>query len=278
MIRKDSVILVTGANKGMGLAIAREALRMGYNVAAAARRPAEADGALGKCARLQCVKFDLAAPDTHRAAVEAAIGRFGRIDVLINNAGYGQGGYFEELSDALVRRQMEANFFGTIGLTREVLPHMRRARSGFIVTTTSTSGIRGVEGNSVYAASKFALEGWMEGLRPEVAPYGIRLMLLEPGAFRTNFFKDGSYGSSDMEIGDYDGRREAFRKRCAEWDGVQEGDPEKLAKNLFLALNSDEPPFRLLLGKSAFGAIDAYYKKRYEEFLKWKDVTEDTAF
>lgn len=279
MIHKNSVFFITGAAKGMGLEIAREALNKGYRVVATARQPEAFAHVLQENDRLLTVKLDLTDRDDIENAVTAALAAFGRIDVLVNNAGFGLLGYFEETSEALIRQQFETNFFGTLNLTRAVLPVMREQRSGYIVTTTSTSGIKAVEGDSIYAASKFALEGWMEGLQFETAPYGIRCLILEPGAFRTDFFREGSsFVFSDLNIGDYDGRRETLHAHFTEWDGKQDGNPVKLAINLIRVLEDPDPPLRLLISRSAYPAIDEYYTRRYAEFRKWRDVTVDTGF
>lgn len=279
MIRKEAVIFITGASKGMGLEITKEALSRNYNVVATARKPELLQQIFGERKNLLTAKLDLNNADDIKSSVQAAVDKFGRIDVLINNAGYAVLGYFEETSEKLIREQFETNFFGTLNLTREILPIMRKQRSGFVVTTTSTSGIKAVEGDGIYAATKFALEGWMEGLNFEVTPYGIKCMILEPGAFRTNFFKEGSsFKFTDIEIDDYAGRREKLYKHFIEWDGKQDGDPKKLARNLINVLEHDNPPFRLLLSKSAYPAVDEYYTKRYKEFQSWHDVTVDNAF
>lgn len=279
MIPQDAVIFITGASKGMGLEITREALQRGYRVVATARKPEVLREVFGDRENLLSLKLDLTNQADIAAAVKAAVERFGRIDALVNNAGFAVLGYFEETSDTLIRGQFETNFFGTLNLTREILPVMRKQRSGFIVTTTSTSGIKAVEGDGIYAATKFALEGWMEALNFEVTPFGIRCMILEPGAFRTNFFKEGSsFRFTDIEIDDYKERREKLYRHFVEWDGKQDGDPAKLAKRLLETMEHENPPFRLLLSKSAYPAVDAYYTARYAEFQKWHDVTVDTAF
>ena len=279
MIRKNAVIFITGASKGMGLEITREALQRSYRVVATARKPEVLREVFGDRENLLSLKLDLTSQGDIAAAVKAAVERFDRIDALVNNAGFAVLGYFEETSDTLIRGQFETNFFGTLNLTREILPVMRRQRSGFIVTTTSTSGIKAVEGDGIYAATKFALEGWMEALNFEVTPFGIRCMILEPGAFRTNFFKEGSsFRFTDIEIDDYKERREKLYRHFVEGDGKQDGDPAKLAKRLLETMEHENPPFRLLLSKSAYPAVDAYYTARYAEFQKWHDVTVDTAF
>ena len=188
----NQVWFVTGASKGLGAAITKEALDNGYKVVAAARNPGAARKALGDCPNLFCVKLDLLDEQSIQNAVQEAMGKFGRIDVLVNNAGYGLLGYFEEFSDTLIRRQMETNVFGLMSLCRTVLPGMRKQHSGWIVNFSSTSGIKSVEGGAVYSASKFAVEGFTEGLSIELKPFGIKCLIVEPGAFRTDFFKEGT--------------------------------------------------------------------------------------
>lgn len=273
------VWFVTGAGKGIGAAITKEALENGYTVVAAARNPEAAREELGECPNLFCVKLDVTDPLQITSAVKEAVDRFGRIDVLVNNAGYGLLGYFEEFSDALVRRQMETNVFGLMNLTREVLPIMRGQGSGWIVNFSSTSGIKAVEGGAVYSASKFAVEGFTEGLSIELKPFGIKCLIVEPGAFRTSFFKQGtSFISGDITIPDYDDRRQPLMDHFTEYDGIQAGDPQKLAKALIATLKSDDPPLRLLCGRYAAKSIDEYMQARRVEFDTWRHVTESTDF
>ncbi|AXE03800.1 SDR family oxidoreductase [Salmonella enterica] len=279
MLIDNSVWLITGANKGLGEALTRKLLDQGYKVAAAVRRPEELADLFGLHENLLPVKIDLNSADEIKSAVASVIEKFGRIDVLANVAGYGLLGYFEEISEQQIRAQMETNFFGTVRLTREVLPYMREARRGYVISVSSTSGIKAVEGSSVYAASKFALEGWMEGLNLEVSRFGIECMIVEPGAFRTNFFKEGSsFAFSELELDDYKDVRKTLHGHFVGWDGKQDGNPAKFAENLLKVMNSDNPPLRFLISKSAVPAIDEYYKNRYAEFEAWKDVSADTAF
>lgn len=279
MLIDNSVWLITGASKGLGEALTRMLLAQGFRVAAAVRRPEELAELFGQHDNLLPVKIDLNSADEIKNAVSSVIDKFGRIDVLANVAGYGLLGYFEEISEQQIRAQMETNFFGTVRLTREVLPYMRQERSGYIVSVSSTSGVKAVEGSSVYAASKFALEGWMEGLDLEVSRFGIKCMIVEPGAFRTNFFKEGSsFAFSELELDDYKDVRKTLHGHFVGWDGKQDGNPAKFAENLLKVMNSDSPPLRLLISKSAVPAIDDYYKKRYAEFEAWKHVSTDTAF
>lgn len=277
--KSHQVWFITGAGKGIGAAIAKEALENGYKVVAAARNPEAAQMELGECPNLFCVKLDVTDPTQIRAAVKETMDTFGRIDVLVNNAGYGLLGYFEEFSDELVRRQMETNVFGLMNLTREVLPAMREQGSGWIVNFSSTSGVKAVEGGAIYSASKFAVEGFTEGLAIELKPFGIHCLIVEPGAFRTSFFKQGtSFLSGDIAIPAYDDRRQPLMDHFTEYDGIQAGDPKKLAKALVATLQSDNPPLRLLCGRYAAKSIDEYMQARRAEFDAWRHVTESTDF
>lgn len=273
------VWFITGANKGLGAAIAKAALEQGYTVVAAARKPEEARKALGDSPKLFCVRLDLTDDQSITHAVQEAQRHCGRIDVLVNNAGYGLLGYFEEFSDGRIRHQMETNVFGLMSLTRAVLPAMRAQRSGWVVNFSSTSGIKSVEGGAIYSASKFAVEGFTEGLAIELKPFGIKCMLVEPGAFRTEFFKEGtSFVSGDVLLDDYSDRREALMAHFAEYDGIQAGDPKKLAKALITTLQGEKHPLRLLCGCYAARSIDAYHKERRAEFDEWRQVTESCDF
>lgn len=199
--------------------------------------------------------------------------------MLVNSAGYGLLGYFEEISEKLIRQHIETNIFATIKITRAVLPFMRKQRSGWIIVVSSTSVIRAVEGNSVYSASKFALEGWAEGMSTDLKPFGIRCMIVEPGAFRTDFFNEKtSLIISDIEIDDYKQRREILHDNAVSWHQKQPGDPAKLAKALMTASNAPNPPLRLLVGKAAVDSIDKYLKERRSEFETWREVSANTDF
>lgn len=275
----NTVWFITGAAKGLGAAIAREALDNGYTVVAAARNPEAARKTLGENANLHCVRLDLLDEQSIQSAVQEAVNTFGRIDVLVNNAGYGLLGYFEEFSEALIRRQMETNVFGLMSLTRAVLPVMRGQRSGWVVNFSSTSGIKSVEGGAVYSASKFAVEGFTEGLAIELKPFGINCLLVEPGAFRTDFFKAGtSFVAGDITVDAYNDRRQPLMDHFTEFDGIQPGDPKRLAKALMHALQSDTPPLRLLCGRYAAKSIDDYMQARRKEFDAWRSVTESCDF
>ena len=248
--------LVTGAGRGMGTDIARAALGAGHAVVATGRNPDRVAAALGAHEDLQTVALDVTDPASVQAAVDAAVERFGRIDVLVNNAGIFYAGFFEEISPEDFRAQIETNLFGPLNVTRAVLPVMRAQRSGLVVTFSSVAGITGGEFTSAYVASKFALEGWSESLTPEVAPFGIRTMLVEPGFFRTELLTEDSTRYPEPSIDDY---AERTRQTVTAWKGMngqQGGDPAKLARALVQLTDSDQPPLRWAAGADAVAAFE----------------------
>ena len=250
------VWFVTGAGRGMGVDIARAALAAGHAVVATGRNPEKVTEAVGAADDLLAVKLDITEPTDAEVAVQAAVERFGRIDVLVNNAGNFYAGFFEEIPTEDFRAQVETNLFGPLNVTRAVLPVMRAQRSGLVVTLSSTAGIVGGEFTSAYVASKFAVEGWMESLTPEVAPFGIRTMLVEPGFFRTELLEDASTTWPEPSIDDY---AERTRQTVVAWqamNGKQGGDPAKLATALVQLASQDEPPLRWVAGADAVEAVE----------------------
>jgi NAD(P)-dependent dehydrogenase (short-subunit alcohol dehydrogenase family) len=250
------VWLVTGAGRGMGTDIARAALAAGHAVVATGRNTDRVSTALGAHDDLLAVALDVTDPASVSAAVDAAVGRFGRIDVLVNNAGNFYAGFFEEITPEDYRAQIETNLFGPLNVTRAVLPVMRAQRSGLVVTISSTAGIVGQAFCTAYAASKFALEGWSESLTPEVAPFGIRTMLVEPGFFRTELLTQDSTRYAEPAIDDY---AERTRQTVTAWNGMngqQGGDPAKLARALVQLTDSAEPPLRWAAGADAVGVFE----------------------
>jgi NAD(P)-dependent dehydrogenase (short-subunit alcohol dehydrogenase family) len=253
---EKKVLLITGAGRGMGVDIAKAALAAGYAVVATGRRPETVAQAVGAAEDLLTVRLDVTDPASAQAAVRAAVDRFGRIDVLVNNAGNFIAGFFEEITPDGFRAQIETNLFGPLNVTRAVLPVMRAQRSGLVVTISSTAGIVGGEFASAYAVSKFGLEGWMEALAPEVAPYGIRTMLVEPGFFRTELLTPESTTYAEPTIDDY---IERTKQTVAGWNsmnGRQGGDPAKLAAALLQLVSSDKPPLRWAAGADAVAAFE----------------------
>ena len=250
------VWLVTGAGRGMGVEIARAALAAGNAVVATGRNPERVTAALGTHDDLLAVALDVTDPASARAAVDTALDRFGRVDVLVNNAGNFYAGFFEEISADDFRAQVETNLFGPLNVTRAVLPVMRAQRSGVVVTMSSSAGLIGQEFTSAYAASKFAVEGWMESLAPEISPFGIRTMVVEPGFFRTELLTPESTSYAEPSIEDY---AERTRQTVAAWTGMngqQGGDPAKLAAALVRLAGSQEPPVRWVAGADAVAGVE----------------------
>jgi NAD(P)-dependent dehydrogenase (short-subunit alcohol dehydrogenase family) len=250
------VWFITGAGRGMGVDIAKAALAAGNAVVATGRNIDTVRKAIGQADDLLVVTLDITDPASARAAVQAAVERFGRIDVLVNNAGNFIAGFFEEITPEDYRAQLETNLFGPLNVTRAVLPVMRNQRSGLVVTMSSTAGLVGGAFCTAYAASKFALEGWSESLTPEVAPFGIRTMLVEPGFFRTELLTQESTSYAEPTIEDY---AERTRQTVTAWkgmNGLQGGDPAKLARALVQLVGQDEPPLRWVAGADAVATVE----------------------
>jgi NAD(P)-dependent dehydrogenase (short-subunit alcohol dehydrogenase family) len=251
------VWFITGAGRGLGLDIAKSALAAGHAVVATGRDPTKVAAAIGAQNDLLALKLDVTRPADAHAAVEEAVAKFGRIDVLVNNAGNFFAGFFEELSPEQVRQQIDTLLFGPMNVTRAVLPVMRKQRSGLLVSISSTAGISGGMFCTAYAAAKFGIEGWMESLAPEIAPFGIRSMLVEPGFFRTELLTTDSTTYAQPSIDDY---AERTRETVAAWNSVngkQSGDPAKLAAALVQLAGLEEPPTRFAAGADAVQAFEA---------------------
>jgi NAD(P)-dependent dehydrogenase (short-subunit alcohol dehydrogenase family) len=240
----------------MGVDIARAALDAGHLVVATARNADRVTKALGTSDGLLAVSLDITDPASSQAAVDAAVDRFGRIDVLINNAGNFYAGFFEEITPTDFRAQIETNLFGPLTVTRAVLPVMRAQRSGLVVTMSSTAGLIGQEFCSAYAASKFALEGFMESLAPEVAPFGISTMVVEPGFFRTDLLTPESTSYAESSIDDYAVRTKQTVEAWNGMNGQQGGDPAKLAAALIALATSERPPARWVAGADAVAGVE----------------------
>ena len=250
------VWFITGAGRGMGVDIATAALAAGHAVVATARNPGTVTAALGENDELLADKLDVTDPADAAASVKTAVDRFGRIDVLVNNAGNFNAGFFEELRSEEFRAQIETTLFGPVNVTRAVLPVMRAQRSGLLVAISSTAGIVGQEFCSAYAAAKFGVEGWMESLTPEVAPFGIRTMLVEPGFFRTELLTPESTKYAESSIKDYAERTEQTVTAWKSMNGQQGGDPAKLADALVTLADSKQPPLRFAAGADAVATVE----------------------
>ena len=276
-MRDKKVWLITGAGRGRGVDIARAALAAGDAVVATARKAESVTAALGEHDDLLAVRLDVTDPAAAGSAVKATVERFGRVDVLVNNAGNFNAGFFEEISPEDFRAQIETTLFGPVNVTRAVLPVMRAQRSGLLVTISSTAGIVGGEFLTAYAAAKFGVEGWIESLTPEVAPFGIRTMLVEPGFFRTGLLTPESTNYAGSSIEDY---AERAKQTVAAWNamnGQQSGDPAKLADALVQLASQDEPPLRFAAGADAVGAFEQKAKDLFAQAGAYRELSGNLA-
>jgi NAD(P)-dependent dehydrogenase (short-subunit alcohol dehydrogenase family) len=277
-MQNSRVWLITGSSSGFGRAIAQAVLDRGEKVVVTARNPQHVEDIQTKYPdRALAVQLDVTQPAQVKAAVETAIAKFGRIDVLVNNAGYGTMGALEELSDEATRRQFETNVFGALNMMRAVLPSMRQHRSGYILNLSSVGGFVSFPGAGIYCATKFALEALSEALVKEVESLGIKIIIVEPGAFRTDF-NGRSLVLADTQIADYEPIVGGFRQWLQDMDGKQPGDPVKAAEAMIQAVNSDNPPLRLALGADAVDAIETKLESVKAEMEAWKDVAVNTAY
>jgi NAD(P)-dependent dehydrogenase (short-subunit alcohol dehydrogenase family) len=254
---EKQVWLVTGAGRGLGVDIAKAALAAGHAVVATARKAQSVTDALGEQEDLLAAALDVTDTAAAEGAVQAAVERFGHLDVLVNNAGSFKAGFFEEMTPEDWRAQIETTLFGSVNVTRATLPQMRAQRAGLVVTVSSTAGIA-AEGDflTAYAASKSGVEGFMEGLVSEVSPFGIRMMLVEPGFFRTELLTPQSTQFAEPSIEDYADRTQATVAGWRSMDGKQGGDPAKLATALVRLVALDDPPLRFAAGADAITTFE----------------------
>jgi len=250
------VWLVTGAGRGMGLDIAKAVLAAGDNLVATGRNTDKVAKALGESANLLVVKLDVTNPSDAEYAAKAVLDRFGRIDVLVNNAASFYAGYFEELSSEQMERQLAASLIGPMNVTRAFLPIMRKQRSGKIISISSSAGFGGFAFGSAYAASKFGLEGWMESVQTEVEPFGIQTMIVNPGFFRTELLTEESTNYAKAYIQDYNEGREQQHAFWKAQNGQQSGNPAKLAQALIKLASQKEMPHRFIAGADAIGTAE----------------------
>ncbi len=268
---------ITGAATGFGRAFAEHALSRGHRVVATARRvDALADLVATAPDRALAVALDVTKPEQATAAIEAAIVRFGRIDVLVNNAGYGIVGAFEETPDTELRAQMETNFFGAMHVTRAALPILRAQRAGAIVNISSMGGQMSFAGFSAYSAGKFALEGASEALAQELAPFNIKVLIVEPGQFRTRFAGEGLRHMPVLDA--YTPIVGATRDFARGMHGTQSGDPAKAAAAVEAALEATSTPLRLQLGGDSIDAVRAHAEQLLKDLATWEAVGRGTAF
>ena len=269
--------MITGASRGFGLRIARAALARGDAVVATARQVASLatpDGAPG----LLALPLDVTDETQAHAAVATALARFGRIDVLVNNAGFGLLGAVEEASADEVRRLYETNVFGLLNVTRAVLPGMRARRAGHVLNLSSVGGFASGAGFGVYCSTKFAVEGLSEALHAELAPLGVHVTVVEPGYFRTEFLESQSLTVSPIVLDDYAGTSGQVREAARRISLNQPGDPEKLAAAILQVVDAQEPPRRLPLGTDTLAVIDQRATGLVEETRAWRAVSASTDF
>jgi NAD(P)-dependent dehydrogenase (short-subunit alcohol dehydrogenase family) len=252
----SKVWFITGAGRGMGLDIAKAALAAGHKVVATGRNTEKVAQAFEPSPDLLVVKLDVTSAAEAEAAVRATIERFGRIDVLVNNAASFQAGYFEELTPEQMDLQLTTSLIGPMNVTRAFLPVVRQQRSGRIISISSSAGLMGFEFNSAYSASKFGLEGWMEALSAEVGPFGIETMIVNPGFFRTELLTEESTSYAKPSVADYQERRTAQIAFYQSQNGKQGGDPVKLARALVMLADQEELPRRFLAGTDAIGVAE----------------------
>ncbi|MFJ2527596.1 oxidoreductase [Pseudomonas helmanticensis] len=269
---------ITGASRGFGSLIAERALRAGDAVIATARNPQDITERLGDQANLLAVRLDVTREEEAHQAVAEGIKRFGRIDVLINNAGFGVLGAVEETSASETERLFATNVFGLLNVTRAVLPHMRAQRSGRVINISSIGGYQAYMGWGVYGSTKFAVEGITEALHQELAPLGIQATVVEPGFFRTDFLDEQSLIKTRLELADYDetvGKMRAFAEAA---NHAQPGDPQKFAEAMLALVNAPNPPQRLALGSDTVARIEAKNRLVAQELAEWNELALSTDF
>ena len=272
------VWFITGAGRGMGLDFAKVALAAGHSVVASGRDADRVSKALGPSNDRLAVKLDVTRRTDAEAAVQAAVDRFGRIDVLVNNAAAFYAGYFEELTPEQMDRQLAASLIGPMNVTRAVLPTMRKQRSGHIISISSSAGLSGFEFGTAYAASKFGLEGWMESLAAEVAPFGIHTTIVNPGFFRTELLTERSTNYAEPSIADYAERRAKQLEFWKSQNGQQSGDPAKLARALLTIASQEPPPRRFIAGADAIGTAEQHIADLKAQIEAHRDLSTSLAF
>ncbi|WP_236190207.1 oxidoreductase [Pseudomonas paraglycinae] len=270
--------LITGASRGFGTLIAEQALRAGDAVIATARNPQDITDRLGEHPNLLAVRLDVTREEEAHQAVAAGIKRFGRIDVLINNAGFGVLGAVEETSASETERLFATNVFGLLNVTRAVLPHMRAQRSGRVINISSIGGYQAYVGWGVYGSTKFAVEGISEALHQELAPLGIHATVVEPGFFRTDFLDEQSLIKTALVLPDYDETVGKMRTFAEAANHAQPGDPVKFAEAMLALVNAPNPPQRLALGSDTIARIEAKNRLVAQELAEWNELALSTDF
>jgi len=276
-MKANKVWLITGSGRGMGQDITKEALKAGHKVVATGRNPEKIKRVLGDSDNLYIVKLDITSSSDAEAAVKKAVGHFGRIDVLVNNAASFNAGYFEELSMDEIESQLATSLFGPMRVTKAVLPIMRNQREGHIVTISSTAGLTGFTFCSAYAASKFGVDGWMESLQTEVEQFGIHTTIVNPGFFRTELLTEESTNYADNPIDDYNTGRTAQMAFWKGANGQQTGDPVKLAQALITITSETHPPKRFLAGADAVATAEQVAETLKEQAQAYRELSSNMA-
>lgn len=278
-MNSNKIWFVTGASKGMGLTLVRKLLERGYKVAATSRTITDLKKAVGSHDSFLAINLDLTDEQDVQQAISATIDHFGGLDVVVNNAGYGQIGFIEEVSDELVRKNFEINVFGTLNVVRQVLPQLRKQRSGHIINFSSVGGFYGFAGGGIYGATKFAVDGISEALSQEVQPFGIHVTSIKPGYFRTNFLSEGSIsGTTTNLIDDYKAMRDGQEAFLRDFDNNQPGDPEKAMDLLIKITESEQPPVHLFLGKDAYDVANNKISSLQKDLAEWETFGTSTDF
>ncbi|MEB3901712.1 oxidoreductase [Pseudomonas putida] len=270
--------LITGASRGFGTLIAQQALAAGDAVIATARKPEDIEARLGQHPNLLAVRLDVTREEEAHAAVAAGIKHFGQIDVLVNNAGFGVLGAVEETSASETERLFATNVFGVLNVTRAVLPHMRRQRSGHVINISSLGGYQAYMGWGVYGSTKFAVEGISEAMHQELAPLGIKVTVVEPGFFRTDFLDEQSLVKTALELPDYAATVGVMRNHAEAANHAQPGNPAKLAEALMVLASVANPPLRLALGSDAVARVEAKNRAVEHELGQWRTLSLSTDF
>jgi len=274
----SKVWLITGAGRGMGVDITKAALKAGHKVVATGRNTDSVAKALGEDENLLIVKLDVTKQADADAAVNAAVEKFGKIDVLVNNAANFMAGFFEELTQEEIGQQLQTSLIGPMIVTRAVLPVMRKQRSGHIIAISSTAGLTSLEFCSAYSASKFGLEGFMQALQTEVAPFGINTTIVNPGFFRTELLTEQSTKYADNPIADYTEKREQLMQFWKGANGQQPGDPAKLAQALITISNEEKPPLRFLAGADAVATAEQVAATLHQQAAGYRELSSSMAF
>jgi NAD(P)-dependent dehydrogenase (short-subunit alcohol dehydrogenase family) len=270
--------LITGASRGFGVLIAREALDAGDRVVATARDPKTVSARLGDHPNLLAVALDVTNEAQAKEAAAVAVAKFGGVDVLVNNAGFGLLGAIEEASDAEIRKVYDTNVFGLLAVTRAILPYMRKERSGHVINISSIGGYASTLGWGVYCSTKFAVEGLSEALAAELKPMGIKVTIVEPGYFRTDFLDQSSLTTSPTIIEDYAETSGAMRDFARRVNHAQPGDPARLAKAMITLVGASNPPLRMPFGSDTVTAIEEKNSFVAAELAAWRNLAVSTDF